>query len=297
MRPKGASEADATGPPTQIWGVLNVTPDSFSDGGRFLDQEAASARARAMVGEGADVIDVGGASSRPAGATYGAGAAVVSLDEELARVLPVLRRLNDVRISIDTSRGEVASAALQAGARIVNDVSMGADPALLEAVARHDAEVVLMHSRSDGRIDAQTSDYGVSLIDTVRSELLASIEHAVAAGIARDRIWIDPGVGFAKTPAQSATLLARLSELRLGFAGLEHRVLVGASRKSFLAVLAEGPDGARPLPSERLAASLVAVVAAIAGGADAIRVHDVKESVQAARVARALARLTEDRHG
>ncbi len=268
----------------EVWGVLNVTPDSFSDGGRWLDPERAAARALSMVAEGADVVDVGGESSRPAGATYGAGAVHVPVEEELRRVVPVIAALaaRSVRVSVDTVKAEVARAALAAGAHIVNDVSTGRSPALLSAVAAGGAELVLMHTRADGRVDASTTGYG-DVVAEVRAELEAAVERAVLAGIARDRIWIDPGIGFAKTAAQSVALLGRLDAL----VATGHRVLVGASRKSFIARTV-APDEAGPGPEERLGGSLAALTAAVLSGAAAVRVHDVRESVQAVRLAEAI---------
>ena len=260
----------------EIWAVLNVTPDSFSDGGQYLALDAAIARAKRMLREGADVIDVGGVSSRPRGATYGAGAEDVSVDVERARVLPVVEviaRELGARVSIDTTRGEVAEAALRAGARIVNDVSMGRDATLLAAAAAHDAELVLMHTRGRGEITAENTRYD-DVLREVSVELQLACERALAVGVRR--LWIDPGLGFAKTAAQSALLLAHTGELlRLGA-----KVLVGASRKSFLGVLAER-EGVRPGPDARLPASLVAATIAARAGAHALRVHDVAETRQA----------------
>lgn len=272
--------------PVALWGVLNVTPDSFSDGGAYLDAEAAIARARVMLAEGADVIDVGGASSRPPGATYGAGAAPVDVAEEIRRTQHVVRALvTDLgaRVSIDTTRGAVAREALAAGAMYVNDVSMGADPELLAATAEHGAELVLMHNRGDGRVPARalaSSDVALAVL----AELAPAIERAVRAGVPRERIWIDPGIGFAKTAHESAAVLADLGRITAG----PHRVLVGASRKSFVAVLAPDPGGAPPGPSERLPGSLAALTVAVLAGAAAVRVHDVAASRQAMLVALAL---------
>lgn len=282
------------GPPIQIWGVLNVTPDSFSDGGRFLSEEAASSRAKAMVAEGAQVIDVGGASSRPPGATYGAGAGTVTVEDEIARIAPVIARLvaAGVRVSVDTSRGAVAEHAVRLGAVIVNDVTMGRDPSLLAVAAAHSVDLVLMHARGDGRVDAASTDYGADVVATVRRELGEAIERAVAVGVDRDRIWVDPGIGFSKTASQSAELLARLPEL-----GLPHRVLVGASRKSFLATLAPDADGSAPAPAARLSASLIAASHAMRHGAHAVRVHDVAETWQALSIEAALTLREEARHG
>lgn len=272
-------------PAVEIWGVLNVTPDSFSDGGRFVALDAAVAQAERLRAEGADVIDVGGASSRPPGKTYGAGAAPVSADEELARVIPVVEALvaRRARVSVDTTRAAVADAALARGASIVNDVSMGSEDALLDVVARHGAELVLMHTRDAGRVDASTTAYE-DVVEDVLAELRAAIARAVARGVAPERVWIDPGVGFAKTAPQSAALLGATQ--RLVASG--HRVLVGASRKSFIAQLAPAPDGSPPPPDARLGGSLAAVTAAVLGGAHAVRVHDVAASRQAALVALAM---------
>lgn len=275
-------------PACSIWGVLNVTPDSFSDGGRFLDVKAAVAHGIQMARDGASVIDVGGASSRPPGATYGAGAEPVSVEEELARVLPVVRALvyEELFVSIDTTHGAVARAALKAGATIVNDVSMGADPDLLAAVAEHDAQLVLMHSRSGGRVDASTSVYG-DLVGAVAAELEVAVATARAAGVTR--VWIDPGLGFAKTAEQSAMLLASLPQLRAHFPRVP--VLVGASRKSFLGKLAPALDGSPAPAADRLHASVVAAEFAARCGADAVRVHDVAPTRQALLVAEQLERL------
>jgi dihydropteroate synthase len=275
----------AAASPIEIWGVLNVTPDSFSDGGRWLRAEDAIAHGERMRAEGADVVDVGGASSRPPGPTYGAGAPEVPAAVEAARVLPVVRALasRGVRVSIDTTRAEVAQAAIEAGARIVNDVSMGASEALLEAVAASEAELVLMHTRAGGRVDPTTTAYR-DVVEDVLAELERAIERAVARGVPEARIWIDPGIGFAKTAAQSAALLAATER----FAASGRRVLIGASRKSFIAALAPRSDGSAPPPSARLPGSLAALAIAVLGGARAVRVHDVAESLQAARIALAI---------
>lgn len=291
----GGSRTSGAGVSTRcsvaVWGVLNVTPDSFSDGGRFVgtgaavDLAAAVADAERMWAEGADVIDVGGASSRPPGTTYGAGAAEVSEADEIARVAPVIEALvrRGMRVSVDTTRGAVAAVALAAGAAIVNDVSMGADDALLDAVRESSADLVLMHTREGGRVDARTTAYGDVVAD-VLAELEGAVARAVGHGVERQRIWLDPGVGFAKTPAQSAALIAGTHRL----VATGHRVLIGASRKSFVGALAPRPDGSAPPPGERLGGSLAAVTAAVLGGAHGVRVHDVADSRQAALVALAM---------
>jgi dihydropteroate synthase len=268
----------------QVWGVLNVTPDSFSDGGAYLDPSRAVERAKALIAEGADVIDVGGESSRPPGATYGEGAAKVSVEEELARVIGVVERVRGLgaRVSIDTVKPEVAAAALRAGASIVNDVSCGASAALIEVVAEAGAELVLMHTRAGGRVDESTRYDDV--LAEVLSELGASVERARAMGIPGSRIWIDPGIGFAKTAEQSTILLGNLDALvRTGYP-----VLVGASRKSFIARTAIAAGSPEPAPGDRLGGSLAALTAAVMNGARAVRVHDVFESVQAVRIAEAI---------
>lgn len=276
-----------------VWGVLNVTPDSFSDGGEHLATDAAVAHARQLFGEGADVVDIGGESSRPKGATYGEGFAEVSAEAELARVLPVVRTLAEdivagrfgrpVALSIDTVKGSVAAACVEAGCALVNDVSMGRDPALLEAVARSEAQYVLMHTRGRGEVVAAHTDYGADVVATVRAELEAAAERAVAAGVVGGRIWFDPGLGFAKTPAQSAALLGGTARL----AASGHRVLVGASRKSFVGALGPNADGTVPPPRAREPGTHATTTFAALGGAQAVRVHDVAGAHQVAQLAAA----------
>ncbi|MFK7988761.1 MAG: dihydropteroate synthase [Sandaracinaceae bacterium] len=271
---------------TRVWGVLNVTPDSFSDGGQFVDVQAATRRALEMRSEGASVIDVGGASSRPPGATYGAGASEVSVAEEIDRVVPVIEAITvaGMDVSVDTTRAEVAQAALDAGASIVNDVSGGACGLLLELVAARGVQLVLMHTRDGGRVDAQTTDYP-DLVGDVLRETESMAERAVAHGVDRDQLWIDPGIGFAKTAAQNAQLLGNLD----AFVETGYPVLVGASRKSFIARLGAAlPDGELAPPSRRLGGSLAAVSAAAWARCAAVRVHDVFESAQAVSVTLAM---------
>jgi dihydropteroate synthase len=254
--------------------VLNVTPDSFSDGGRFLDPDAAVEQALRLASEGADLIDVGGESTRP-------GAPEVTEEEELRRVLPVLTRLARARfpvpISIDTSKAGVARAALDAGALLVNDVRGLADPAMARVVAEAGAPVVLMHMRGTPRDMRERARYQ-DLLGEVRVELQAAMDRAVEAGVLEDRILLDPGIGFAKTAEQSVEVLGRLPELL----SLGRPLLVGPSRKSFIGAITGAP------PEERLAGTLAAVTAAVLGGAAFIRVHDVGPSRQAVRVAAAL---------
>ncbi len=272
--------------PCDVWGVLNVTDDSFSDGGRFLDPERALSHARTMALEGASVIDVGGESTRPAGPAYGAGYSRVSEEEELRRVIPVIERISrelEVAISIDTTKPGVARAAILAGARIVNDVSLGRNEELFDVVAAGNASLVLMHTRGNGEIATPNTTYDDVVGDTI-AELMVVVDKAREHGIARERIWIDPGIGFAKTAEQSAKLLANLGR----FVATGYPVLVGASRKSFIAQLCPRPDGSRCPPFEREAGTAVAVAASIRGGAQAVRVHDVAAARQAAMLAQCL---------
>jgi dihydropteroate synthase len=270
----------------QLWGVVNVTPDSFSDGGKFSTPELAIAQARRLRADGADVIDVGGASSRPRGTLYGAGAPPVSAEDERGRVLPVVAALAGAgaRVSIDTTKPEVARAAIAAGASIVNDVSCGASLALLDAAAELNAEYVLMHTRGGGEVEPPNTVYG-DVVGEVRDELLAAVARAEARGIARDKLWIDPGIGFAKTAEQSAALLASASVLVA--TGL--RVLYGPSRKGFIAELAPLASGERPGPAAREAGTLAAVTALVLQGVAAVRVHDVAATRQAVLIAEAVA--------
>ena len=257
-----------------IVGVLNVTPDSFFDGGRYLDPGAGLEHALRLAAEGADLIDVGGESTRP-------GAPEVSEEEELRRVIPLLERLAasgfPVPVSIDTSKPAVARAALGAGAAMVNDVRALADRELARVVAGSGAAVVLMHMRGTPRDMRDRAVYG-DVVSEVRSELSETMARAVGAGVCEDRILLDPGIGFAKTAEQSVELLARLPDL----AGLGRPLLVGPSRKSFIGAITGAPA------EDRLAGTLAAVTAAVLGGATFIRVHDVAASRQAARVASAI---------
>jgi dihydropteroate synthase len=273
----------------QVWAVLNVTPDSFSDGGEAVTFEAAVGKAKRLLAEGADIIDVGGASSRPPGKTYGAGAPPVSVDEELERVIPVVRALTrelGARVSVDTTRAEVARAALEAGATIINDVSNGASDALLEAVAASSAELVLMHNRGDGRIAGENIEYA-SVIDDVLAELSAAAVRASCAGIPFRRIWIDPGIGFAKTAAHSLEVLAALPR----FVKLGYPVLVGPSRKSFIAALERSAGVPESGPTQRIGGTAAAVTAAVLAGVRGVRVHDVQEMRQAVLLTEALCKI------
>jgi dihydropteroate synthase len=266
-----------------VVGVLNVTPDSFSDGGRYTGLDDALAHARRMRDEGADLIDVGGESTRP-------GARRVAAEEEVRRVLPVISALaaEGVATSVDTYRAAVAHAALDAGATVVNDVSGGlGDPDMARVVRDAGCPWILMHWRGHSATMQQMAVYGDVVAD-VRGELCRRIDAATAAGVAPDRLVLDPGLGFAKTAAHNWALLHRLGELiELGLP-----VLVGASRKAFLGSLLAAADGPRTVAERDVATAAVTVHAATAG-AWGVRVHDVRGSVDAARVARAV----EDGHG
>ena len=241
-----------------IMGVVNVTPDSFSDGGDFEDAEAALAHAHSLIEEGADILDVGGESSRP-------GAAPVSVEEELRRVLPVVRQLRDVPVSVDTRKPEVMRAALDFGASMINDIEALSAPGALEAVAKSGCGVCLMHMRGDPETMQQDPAYG-DVVAEVRSFLQQRSEQAMQAGIARERIVVDPGFGFGKTVAHNLALLGALQELS------PLPVLAGLSRKSLLGKLT-----GRPV-EERLAGSLALALLALQGGAKILRVHDVRET-------------------
>lgn len=270
----------------ELWGVLNVTPDSFSDGGRYLETQAAIDHGRRLLSEGADVLDIGGESSRPAGRTYGDGFSTVPLEEEIARVVPVIEVLAEAhraRISVDTVKPEVASAAMEAGARILNDVRCAENPRLAEVAAATGAEYVIMHNRGRGEVRAPNTDYR-DLVGEVLEELLAAAARVERAGVPRTAIWLDPGLGFAKTARQSAELLSSLG----AFTKSGYRVLVGPSRKSFIAELAPDFGGDRPATEERVGGSAAAVVRCVVAGVDAVRVHDVRTMRQAASIARSL---------
>lgn len=243
-------------------GVVNVTPDSFSDGGRFHDLEAAVSHARCLVEEGADLIDIGGESTRP-------GAAPVSVQEEMDRVLPVIHALNGLEkpISVDTRRPEVMKAALAAGASMINDVRALAEPYAHEAVATTGCAVCLMHMKGDPRTMQHSPHYD-DVVKEVKAFLRDAVRKARFAGIGADRIVIDPGIGFGKTSAHNLALLRALGELK----DIGVPVLVGVSRKSLV-----GAVTGRPV-EERLAGSLAMALLALLGGATILRVHDVKET-------------------
>ncbi len=254
-------------------GVVNVTPDSFSDGGLYLDPEAAIAHGRELAAAGADILDVGGESTRP-------GAEPVAAEEELRRVVPVVRSLSqlDCEVSVDTSKAPVAAAALDAGATIVNDVTaLRGDAAMAALCAERGATVVLMHMLGEPRTMQEDPRYG-DVVAEVKSFLAERLEAATAAGIAEERVWLDPGIGFGKTAAHNMELLRRLGELR----ELGRPLVIGTSRKSFIGRV----DGSAA--GERLGGTIASSVLAAAEGAEVLRVHDVAEVRQALAVAAAI---------
>ena len=263
-----------------VMGVVNVTPDSFSDGGRWFDTTAAVKHGLALVAEGADLVDVGGESTRP-------GATRVDEAEELKRVIPVVRGLasEGVTVSVDTMRASVAAQSLAAGAALVNDVSGGlADPAMIPVVAEAGAPFVVMHWRGfleGGNVRGVYADVVTEVID----ELHARVEAVLAGGVSPDRIVVDPGLGFSKDAEHDLVLLAHLDRLL----ALGHPLLVAASRKRFLGrVLASDPEAAPPPARERDAATAAVSALAAHAGAWAVRVHEVRATADAVRVARAV---------
>jgi dihydropteroate synthase len=265
------------GPRTLVMGILNITPDSFSDGGRLLEPARAVEAGLRLEAEGADLLDIGGESTRP-------GAMPVNAEEELARVVPVIRGLaGQVRVplSIDTSKARVAAAALDAGAALVNDISgLAYDPELARVVAARRVPVVLMHMRGRPQAMYEHAHYA-SIVDDVARELEGSVQKALDAGVARDAIILDPGLGFAKGADHSLEVLAHLDAERL--ASLDRPWLLGVSRKSFLTAA----TGDLPAP-ERDWPTAAAVTAAVLLGAHIVRVHRVREMVQVVRVADAV---------
>ncbi|HSL96419.1 MAG TPA: dihydropteroate synthase [Thermoleophilia bacterium] len=263
-----------------VMGILNVTPDSFSDGGRFTQLDAAVAQGVAMARDGAAIIDVGGESTRP-------GSDRVSLDEELARVLPVIERLRaetSAVISIDTYKAEVARQALAAGAALVNDVSaLRMDPAMVEVVAETGAPAILMHMQGEPKTMQQDPHYD-DVVDDVRAFLDERMGFALARGVDEEQLLIDPGIGFGKTVAHNLVLLRGLGRLK----ELGRPLVLGASRKRFLgAILGAEPGG-------RLIGTVASTVIGLMNGADVVRVHEVRENFEALRVVLALREADEE---
>ncbi len=257
---------------TFVMGIVNVTPDSFSDGGKYFDPAAAIAHGVALVEAGADLLDVGGESTRP-------GAAEVSSEEELRRVVGVIAGLRRAcpatLVSIDTSKAAVARAAVDAGAAMINDVTgLRGDPLLVKVAADTGVALCVMHMLGTPRTMQQDPRYG-DVVEEVKAFLAGAAEQAIAAGVARNRILVDPGIGFGKTTDHNLTLVRRMGDFRtLGFP-----LLVGTSRKNFL-----GQVTGKPAPERGVATAATVAILAAAGAADVVRVHDVSEAVDAARV-------------
>lgn len=261
---------------TLVMGILNVTPDSFSDGGRFEDPNAAIEHGSRLVDDGADIVDVGGESTRP-------GSEPVSAEEELRRVRPVIEGLVERHpahpISIDTRKAEVAAAAIESGATIVNDVSGARDPAMFDTVREHDASMVLMHMRGDPRTMQEAPTYR-DVVAEVREYLRERVEAAEFAGVDPERVVVDPGIGFGKDLEHNLELLRRVDAL----IEIGRPVLIGPSRKRFLGTILDLPEG------ERVEGTAGAVAWAVARGVHAVRVHDVKQIARAVRVIDAIAK-------
>jgi dihydropteroate synthase len=263
------------GQKTYIMGILNVTPDSFSDGGQFNEVEKALNQAKKMILAGADIIDIGGQSTRP-------GATQITLEAELQRVIPIIQALraeSSIPISIDTTRSDVAFKAVAAGASLVNDISGGTfDPEMLPLVAKLDIPIILMHIRGNPQTMGQLTDYH-DLIGEICQFLQTQINQALQLGIKKSHLIIDPGIGFAKTYEQNLQLIRGLS----AFKKLGLPILVGPSRKSFIGQILQQNE-----PQKRVWGTAAACCSAIAGGADIVRVHDVAEMYDLCRVADAL---------
>lgn len=263
-------------------GILNVTPDSFSDGGQFVDIDKALAHAETMIAEGADIIDVGGESTRPGGEP-------VSIDEEIRRVVPVIETLAkrvETPISVDTTKSEVARAALDAGASIVNDISaLRFDFYIADAVARAGAGLVLMHSRGTPATMHRLPPVA-DIMHEVTHSLRASINMAERRGVKRESIVIDPGIGFGKTQEQNLELIAKLDQLIAAFP--DYPLLIGTSRKSFIGRILADESGTPAPPEDRLHGTMATITTSILKGIHIIRVHDVKAAVETIRVARSI---------
>lgn len=270
---------------TLVMGVLNATPDSFYDGGRYPTLDAALTRAEQMLSDGVDILDIGGESTRP-------GAEPVPEDEETRRVVPlieaILARHPHAIVSVDTTKSRVAQLALQAGACIVNDISGATfDPHILTVAAQAGALVVLMHIKGTPQTMQQNPTYA-DVVAEVCEALAAHAQRAQQAGIPQAHIWLDPGIGFGKTMQHNLELLRGLPQLK----GLGYPILIGTSRKSFIGHILGGLP-----PEERLEGTLATLALAVAWGADVVRVHDVKEAVRAVKVADALCRGRDEAHG
>ena len=267
---------------TLIMGILNVTPDSFSDGGQFVSLDAALAHAEQMIAEGADIIDVGGESTRPGGDP-------VTVEEEIRRVVPVIQTLvqrTEIPISVDTTKSEVARVALEAGAAIVNDISaLRFDFYVADAVARAGAGLVLMHSRGTPATMHRLPPVA-DIMQEVTHSLRASINMAERRGVGRESIVIDPGIGFGKSQDQNLELIAKLDQLIAAFPN--YPLLIGTSRKSFIGRLLADETGAPAPAEERVHGTMATITTAVLHGAHIIRVHDVKAAAETIRVAEAI---------
>lgn len=270
-----------TGRRTLVMGILNVTPDSFSDGGQFFNLDQAMRRAEEMISEGADIIDIGGESTRP-------GSAAVAVADEIARVVPVIERLVRtiaVPVSVDTTKSEVAHAALDAGAEIVNDISaLRFDYRVADEAARARAGLVLMHSRGTPATMHRLPPVP-DILDEVYRSLRRSIHMAERRGVEPERIAIDPGIGFGKSQEQNVLLIARLEQFVKQFP--EHPLLIGTSRKSFIGRLLDGAAA-----TERIHGTMATVAVSVLHGAHIVRVHDVRAAVETVRVADAIRNMT-----
>ncbi|MGM9532478.1 dihydropteroate synthase [Intestinibacter sp.] len=257
---------------TYIMGILNVTPDSFSDGGDFTNIDIAVNHAKEMIDLGADMIDLGGESTRP-------GHKFVSAEEEISRIVPVIKRLKEeinVPISIDTYKSEVAEEALKLGVEMINDVwGLTYDGKMADVVAKYDAEVCIMHNQ-DG------TEYDKDIMEAIKEFLQNSVDMALKAGVKKEKIVLDPGIGFGKTYEQNVEVLRRLGELK----DLGYPILLGTSRKSVLGKILEGTT-----PKQRVEGTVATTVLGIRDGVDIVRVHDVKENLEAAKVADAIYRV------
>ena len=253
------------GKKTYIMGILNVTPDSFSDGGNYTNVEIAVKHAQEMIEEGADIIDIGGESTRP-------GHKFVSVEEEIKRITPVIKTLKksiNIPISIDTYKSQVAEEALKLGVDMVNDVwGLAYDENMADVIGKYDASVCIMHNQ-------EGTDYDKDIIDSIKEFLQSSIDKALKAGVKKEKIVLDPGIGFGKTFEQNLEVLRRLNELKT----LGYPILLGTSRKSVLGNIVGGE------PRERTQATVVTTVCGIRDGVEIVRVHDVKENLQAAKIA------------
>ncbi|MBI1741753.1 dihydropteroate synthase [Candidatus Acetothermia bacterium] len=267
---------------TLVMGILNVTPDSFSDGGQFLEFEKAAEHAQRLIRDGADILDIGGESTRP-------GSERVSLDEELRRVIPVIkliRQVSKIPISIDTYRSQIAKAALNAGADIINDISaLRFDERMKDLVSEAKVPVVLMHMLGEPKTMQQNPIYR-DVMGEIIQFLRERIDVAVRAGIEERKIWVDPGIGFGKKVEHNIEILQRLRELKI----LKKPILIGISRKFFLGALASDPP---LLPQDRLEGTIASNVISVMNGADIVRVHDVQATKRALRIVDAVVRGTE----